>query len=130
MVLNLLWNFDLWLPVEIAIGMFAVLSVFSFLGGALYERRHELNLDTWVSPERTAALEANKTSASTTSIVLEAYGLMRASSHIKCWQMLEDWLKIPRQRPRGLRLAVRAHRQAGTIRATSPASPKTMSRAF
>ena len=30
-----------------------VLSVFSFLGGALYERRHELGLETWASPERT-----------------------------------------------------------------------------
>ena len=91
--LRLLWAFDLWLPVEVVIGMFAVLSVFSFLGGALYERRHELNLETWVSPERTATLENQQTQRENDKVVHEAYGLMRADSHIKSFQMLEDWLK-------------------------------------
>jgi hypothetical protein len=93
LALKLLWVFDLWLPVEVVIGMFAVLSVFSFLGGALYERRHELNLETWVSPERTAALEEKHTRRESDKQVHEAYGLMRAGSHIKCFQMLEDWLR-------------------------------------
>jgi uncharacterized membrane protein YGL010W len=91
--LRLLWAFDLWLPVEVVIGMFAVLSVFSFLGGALYERRHELNLETWASPERTAALEERQTQRENDKHVHEAYGLMRAGAHIKSFQMLEDWLK-------------------------------------
>jgi len=91
--LKLLWRFDLWLPIEIAIGMFAVLSVFSFLGGACYERRHELNLETWVSPERSEALKAKETERASDKHVLDAYGLMRAGSHVKSWQMLEDWLK-------------------------------------
>jgi hypothetical protein len=93
LILRLLWAFDLWLPVEVVIGMFAVLSVFSFLGGALYERRHELNLETWVSPERTAALAEKHTQRENDRHVHEAYGLMRAGSHIKSFQMLEDWLK-------------------------------------
>lgn len=91
--LKLLWTLDLWLPFEVIIGMFAVLSVFSFLGGALYERRDELNLETWVSPERTAALEEKQTQRENDKHVHEAYGLMRAGSHIKSFQMLEDWLK-------------------------------------
>ena len=91
--LRLLWTFDLWLPVEVVIGMFAVLSVFSFLGGALYERRHELNLETWASPERTAALEEKQTQRENDRQVHEAYGLMRAGSHVKSFQMLEEWLK-------------------------------------
>jgi hypothetical protein len=91
--LRLLWAFDLWLPIEIGIGMFAVLSVFSFLGGALYERRHELNLDTWVSPERSAALETQQTLRESDRLVHEAYGLMRAGAHIKSFRMLEEWLK-------------------------------------
>jgi hypothetical protein len=93
LALYLLGRFDLWLPIELAIGMFAVLSVFSFLGGACYERRHELNLETWVSPERTAALKAKETLRESDKHVLDAYGLMRAGSHIKSWQMLGDWLK-------------------------------------
>ena len=91
--LRLLWAFDLWLPLEMVIGMFAVLSVFSFLGGALYERRHELNLETWVSPERTAALQEKQTQRDNDRHVHEAYGLMRAGSHVKSFQMLEEWLK-------------------------------------
>jgi hypothetical protein len=93
LALKLLWAFDLWLPLEVVIGMFAVLSVFSFLGGALYERRHELNLEVWVSPEQTAALEEKHTQRENDKVVHEAYGLMRAGSHIKSFQMLEDWLK-------------------------------------
>jgi len=42
-----------WLPLQIAIFMFCVPSLFSVLGGALYERRHELGLEGWTSPERT-----------------------------------------------------------------------------
>jgi hypothetical protein len=93
LVLRLLAAFDLWLPVELAIGMFAVLSAFSFLGGALYERRHELNLETWVSPERTAALEEEQVQRESDKVVHNAYGLMRAGSHIESFKMLEEWLK-------------------------------------
>jgi hypothetical protein len=93
LVLKLLAAVDLWLPVEIGVGMFAVLSVFSFLGGALYERRHELNLDTWVSPERTAALKTQQTLRENDQLVHETYGLMRAGAHIKSFRMLEEWLK-------------------------------------
>jgi hypothetical protein len=91
--LRLLGALDLWMPVEIGIGMFAVLSAFSFLGGALYERRHELNLETWVSPERTAALETRQALRENDRLVHEAYGLMRAGAHVKSFRMLEEWLK-------------------------------------
>src|ERR1700730_12058525 len=57
LALSLIGKLALWMPVQIAFGMFAVLSIFSTLGGALYERRHELGLDTWHSPERTAEKE-------------------------------------------------------------------------
>jgi hypothetical protein len=91
--LGLLWKLDLWLPLEIGLGMFAILSVFSFLGGALYERRHELGLETWISPERTEALRSEQVSKANDLMVMQAYGLMRADSHLKCWQTLVDWLK-------------------------------------
>jgi hypothetical protein len=56
LLIVLLGRWELWLPVQIAIFMFCILSVFSVLGGALYERRHELGLETWASPERTEEL--------------------------------------------------------------------------
>ncbi len=93
LVLGLLWKLDLWVPLEIAFGMFAILSIFSFLGGAIYERRHELGIETWVSPERTAELKSKEEWRGHEKLVLDAYGLMRAGSHIKSWQMLFDWLK-------------------------------------
>jgi hypothetical protein len=92
-LLAVLWKFDLWLPIEIAIGMFAVLSIFSFLGGALYERREELGMETWVSPERTAARHDQDELKVSDKLVMDAYGLMRAGSHVKCWQVLTDWLE-------------------------------------
>src|SRR5271170_3142852 len=84
LALALFFRFDLWLPLQLAIGMFAILSIFSFLGGALYERRHELGLETWVSPERTRDLQGQTERKRDDLIVMQAYGLMRASSHIKC----------------------------------------------
>jgi hypothetical protein len=88
----LLSKLDLWLPIQLSVDMFAILSVFSLLAGALYERRHELNLETWVSPERTAELKSKEEQREHDKKVFEAYGLMRAGSHIKSWQLLEDWL--------------------------------------
>jgi hypothetical protein len=92
-LLRIVGNFDLWPPVAYSIGMFAILSVFSFLAGCVYERRHELNLETWVSPERTRALADKQAQREHDKVVLEAYGLMRANAHIKCWQTLVDWLQ-------------------------------------
>jgi hypothetical protein len=91
--LGVLWKLDLPIPLEIGIGMFALLSVFSFLGGALYERRDELGIETWVSPERTEALKTKEDLRHNEKLVLDAYGLMRANSHVKSWQVLADWLK-------------------------------------
>ena len=93
LVLGLLWRLALWESLEIALGLFAILSIFSFLGGVIYERRHELGIETWASPERTAELESKEEWRGHEKLVMDAYGLMRAGSHIKSWEMLFDWLK-------------------------------------
>jgi hypothetical protein len=84
---------DLWLSVRIAIGLFGVLSVFSLLAGAAYERRDELGIDTHVSPERTAERDRKEELRQDQTLVTEAYGLMRAREHIKSWEMLQGWLR-------------------------------------
>jgi hypothetical protein len=91
--LSLLWKLDLWGPIQIALGMFAILSIFSFLGGAIYERRHELGIETWVSPERSAERKTKEEWRGHEKLLLDAYGLMRAGSHVKSWETLSDWLK-------------------------------------
>lgn len=82
----------LWLPVQIALFMFCILSIFSVLGGALYERRHELGLETWASPERTEELKRKHDLRQSEKEVTEAYGQMRVGSHTQAWQQLQTWL--------------------------------------
>jgi hypothetical protein len=83
---------DLWMPVSIALGMYSTLTVFSVLGGALYERRHELGLETWHSPERTEKKERQLDVQASQRIVTEAYGMVRVGEHVNAWKMLQEWL--------------------------------------
>jgi len=92
LLIALLGRWELWLPVQIAIYMFCILSIFSVLGGALYERRHELGLETWASPERTEELRRKDDLRDSEKAVTDAYGQMRAGSHTQAWQQLQSWL--------------------------------------
>ena len=92
LLIAILGHWELWLPLQIAIFMFCFLSTFSALGGALYERRHELGLETWVSPERDQEVKDAHDLRQSHGAVTEAYGKMRAGSHIECWEQLQDWL--------------------------------------
>src|ERR1700688_3009889 len=92
LLITLLGRWALWLPVQIALFLFCILSIFSILGGALYERRHELGLETWVSPERTEELKRKHDLRQSEQEVTEAYGQMRVGSHTQAWQLLQAWL--------------------------------------
>jgi hypothetical protein len=92
LLIALLGRWELWLPVQIAIYMFCILSIFSVLGGALYERRHELGLETWASPERTAELRRKHDLRDSEKAVTDAYGQVRVGSHTQAWQQLQTWL--------------------------------------
>jgi hypothetical protein len=92
LLIAMLDRWELWLPLQFAIYMFCILSVFSFLGGAIYERRDHLGLETWSSPERTKELHAKQDLRLSDKEILDAYGQMRAGSHIDAWQRLQSWL--------------------------------------
>jgi hypothetical protein len=92
LLLALLARWALWLPLQLALTLFVLLSIFSTLGGALYERRHQLGLDTSHSPERTQALERAQELQQSQQLVTEAYGKARANSHTQAWQLLQGWL--------------------------------------
>ena len=92
LALGIAAQLSLWMPVQIAVGMFVVLSIFSVLGGALYERRHELGLETWHSPERTAEKERQADLKQSDSVVTEAYGQVRVGAHQNAWALLQSWL--------------------------------------
>jgi hypothetical protein len=72
---------------------FAILSVFSVLGGALYERRHELGLDAWHSPERSGEREREAQRRRDAHEIADAYGLTRANQHTQAWAKLQAWLQ-------------------------------------
>jgi hypothetical protein len=90
--IGLLVRWVSFVPLELALAMFGILSMFSVLGGALYERRDELNLDTRKSPERTLEVERRAQSRQSDAVVADAYGLVRVGSHAKAWAVLQDWL--------------------------------------
>lgn len=90
--IGLIMRWVAFLPLELALAMFGILSMFSILGGALYERRNELGLETRRSPERTAELARRAEQREHHALVTEAYGHMRAGSHTKAWGLLQDWL--------------------------------------
>jgi hypothetical protein len=92
LLIVLLGRWELWLPVRIAIFMFCILSIFSVLGGALYERRHELELETWASPEQTVERLRRQELRVSEKEVMDAYGQMRAGSNTRAWELLQNWL--------------------------------------
>jgi hypothetical protein len=92
LIIFTLGHLDFWPSIRIAIGMFGILSVFSGLGGAVYERREQLGIQTWVSPEQTAEKQRKEDHRQNEKLVHEAYGLMRASRHIEAWELLQRWL--------------------------------------
>jgi len=91
-VIVLLARWQVLLPLQIAIFMFCILSIFSTLAGALYERRHELGLETWASPERDKERDDARDLRQSENDVTAAYGKMRAGAHTESWQQLQDWL--------------------------------------
>jgi hypothetical protein len=93
LLIGLLAGWELPLTVQIATIMFCFLSAFSVLGGALYERRHELGLETYVSPERTEERRRLDELRQSDREVAEAYGQMRAGSHTLAWEQLQAWLR-------------------------------------
>ena len=99
LIIYALGTLDLWLSVRIAVGLFGTLSIFSLLAGAVYERRDELGIDTYISPERTAERGRKEELRQDQTLVTEAYGLMRAREHIKSWEMLQGWLKSHEHNP-------------------------------
>jgi hypothetical protein len=92
LLIALLERWAPWLPLQIALILFALLSLFSTLGGALYERRHELGLETSVSPERTQQRQQTQELHQSQQLVTEAYGKVRAGAHTEAWQLLQSWL--------------------------------------
>jgi hypothetical protein len=86
--LYVLGKLPLGLIFQFAAGMFGTLSAFSLLAGALYERRDQLGLVTWASPERREEKQRQEDHRRDEKVITEAYGLVRTARHQDSWQML------------------------------------------
>jgi hypothetical protein len=85
--------FALGVALTSALMMFACLSAFSVIGGVLYERRHELGLDAWKSPERDRAREEREHGRRHERVIDELYGHWRAGARTEARQAAEKWLE-------------------------------------
>ncbi len=103
LLILLLQRWELWFPLQIAIYLFCILSAFSLLAGVMYERRHELGLDVWVSPERTEEVLRKQALHRSELEVTAAYGLSRAGSHSRAWEHLQALLSARGHAPEGYR---------------------------
>lgn len=103
LLIAILRQWELWLTVQSGIFMFGILSVFSVLGGALYERRHELGLEAWASPELIEGRRKAQELRQSENEVTEAYGQMRAGSHTLAWEQLQKWLSSRSHAPEDYR---------------------------
>ncbi len=72
--------------------LFAVLSVFSILGGALDERRDVLGREAWHSPEREADRGRQDQPVTDQATVTTADRWVRVAAHVKAWETLQTWL--------------------------------------
>lgn len=84
---------SVWDVVKTFLAQFFVLSVFSALGGALFEQRHRLGLDPTHSPERVAEREHRERSRVRAHALDEVYGEARGGNFIAARDSLLRWIR-------------------------------------
>jgi len=80
------------LPLAIACVICGWLAVFSLIGGALYERRHELGIEAWRSPERDRARHEADLGKDHDRFVDELYGHWRGGAYKEALQAAQNRL--------------------------------------
>lgn len=86
-----LWYWGAWEFIAAAAALFGLLSLSALYAGLIYDCRQELDLETWVSPERTADRQAREDRVRHASLVDEAYELLRVGEKEQAWQILTEW---------------------------------------
>jgi hypothetical protein len=93
------WHWMPWLMLQLIGPLFAILSIISTLGGAVYTRRHELGIEVWHSPERHEERVRREEDKKNEQVVDAAYNQARLGAHAKATNILVDWLKARGNRP-------------------------------
>lgn len=92
-VLVLLVKWNAWEWLRIALALFLVLSLFSTLGGALYERRHELGMEPTHTPEREAEARERERAQVRARALDGVYGEARGGNFIAARDSMLSWLR-------------------------------------
>ena len=88
-----IFKLDIWRPIQLILALFLGLSLFSLLAGALYDRRDELGLEVWRSPEKKQARLDAEDRRESQRTVDTAYGQARSAKHVDAWATLSAWLE-------------------------------------
>ena len=86
-----LWRWGAWEFIAAAAALLGLLSFSALFAGLLYDRRQELDLEPWVSPERTAQRHAREDRVEDARLVDAAYGFLRVGKTDRAWRILDDW---------------------------------------
>ena len=84
---------DLWESLQVGFLLFCVLSIFTVLGGALYERRHVLGLEPTHTPERKAERAEQERAKERHKALDEVYGEARGGNFMASRESLLRWLR-------------------------------------
>ncbi len=80
------------LALVLALLMYACLAAFSVIGGVLYDKRTELGLDAWKSPERDRERSERETRLRHERVIDELYGHWRGGARTEALQAAHQWL--------------------------------------
>ncbi len=80
------------LALVLALQMYACLAAFSVIGGVLYDKRAELDLDAWKSPERDRERLERDTHKRHERVIDELYGHWRGGARTEALQAAHQWL--------------------------------------
>jgi hypothetical protein len=87
------WQWMPWMILRLIEPLFAILSIISMLGGAVYTRRHELGIEAWHSPERREERRLREDLKKNEQVVDLAFNQARLGAHAKATKILIEWLK-------------------------------------
>lgn len=80
------------LTILLAVLMYACLAAFSVIGGVLYDKRMELGLEAWKTPERDRARQEHETGQRHEKVIDELYGHWRGGARAEALQAAQQWL--------------------------------------
>jgi len=93
-VVLVIWTMSgpLWMIAQLAIAQLAILAVFNVIGGALYERRDELDLDVMHSPEQSLQREEEQRLRERGRVIDAIYTQARVRKYAAIDSIVKQWL--------------------------------------